>query len=169
MLIADASGHGAPAAVLMAVAHSIAHTRPEAPDRPGEFLTYLNAHLTRHYTRPTGNFMTAFYAVFDPRERDPDLRERRAQPAALLRAADGRDGGAQPCPALPARHQAGRSVPRTDRPASCRAIRSCFFTDGVIEAVNADGDVFGSERIDAALGTCPPTRGRLHPERSCAN
>ena len=55
-----------PAAVLMAVAHSIAHTRPEHPLRPGEFLTYMNAHLTRRYTRPTGSFMTAFYAVFDP-------------------------------------------------------------------------------------------------------
>ena len=68
-LIADASGHGAPAAVLMAVAHSIAHTQPEPPARPGELLTHLNAHLTRQYTRQTGNFMTAFYAVFDPANR----------------------------------------------------------------------------------------------------
>ena len=37
-----------------------------APDRPGELLTHLNAHLTRQYTRQTGNFMTAFYGVFDP-------------------------------------------------------------------------------------------------------
>ena len=35
VLIADASGHGAPAAVLMAVAHSIAHTRPEPPAAAG--------------------------------------------------------------------------------------------------------------------------------------
>ena len=66
VLIADASGHGAPAAVLMAVAHSIAHTQPMPPVRPGELLTHLNAHLTRRYTRQTGNFVTAFYAVFDP-------------------------------------------------------------------------------------------------------
>src|SRR6185295_11024982 len=57
VLVADASGHGAPAAVLMAIAHSIAHTQPEPPERPGQLLTHLNAHLTRRYTRQTGNFM----------------------------------------------------------------------------------------------------------------
>ena len=36
-----------------------------------------------------------------------------------------------------------------------------FFTDGVIEAVNAEGDVFGSDRIDAALRICPPSAERL--------
>jgi len=32
-----------------------------------------------------------------------------------------------------------------------------FFTDGVIEAVSTEGDVFGPGRIDAALATAPPT------------
>src|SRR5581483_10645471 len=32
-----------------------------------------------------------------------------------------------------------------------------FFTDGVTEAVNPDGEVFGSARIDAALAGSPPT------------
>ena len=36
-----------------------------------------------------------------------------------------------------------------------------FFTDGVIEAVNTDGDVFGSDRIDEELATCLPTAGAL--------
>ena len=34
VLVADASGHGTPAAVLMAVAHSMVHTRAELPLRP---------------------------------------------------------------------------------------------------------------------------------------
>jgi sigma-B regulation protein RsbU (phosphoserine phosphatase) len=36
-----------------------------------------------------------------------------------------------------------------------------FFTDGVIEAVNADGEVFGSDRIDAALCDDLPTAADL--------
>ena len=36
-----------------------------------------------------------------------------------------------------------------------------FFTDGVVEAVNPDGEVFGSARIDAALAGCPPTADGL--------
>jgi sigma-B regulation protein RsbU (phosphoserine phosphatase) len=35
-----------------------------------------------------------------------------------------------------------------------------LFTDGVIEAVNAEGDVFGSDRIDEELETCLPTAAR---------
>ncbi len=36
-----------------------------------------------------------------------------------------------------------------------------FFTDGVIEAVNTEGDVFGSARIDEELATCFPTANAL--------
>jgi sigma-B regulation protein RsbU (phosphoserine phosphatase) len=36
-----------------------------------------------------------------------------------------------------------------------------FFTDGVIEAVNADGDVFGTDLIDEALAETPPTADGL--------
>jgi len=35
--------------------------------------------------------------------------------------------------------------------------RAVFFTDGVIEAVNGEGDVFGSDRIDSALASGPPS------------
>ena len=44
-----------------------------------------------------------------------------------------------------------------------------FFTDGVIEAVNTDGDVFGSDRIDAALRDLPADRRAADPDASCAN
>src|SRR5437879_11759945 len=43
ILIADVSGHGTPAAVLMAVTHTIAHTYPGPPPPPGQ----LPAPLTR--------------------------------------------------------------------------------------------------------------------------
>ena len=36
-----------------------------------------------------------------------------------------------------------------------------FFTDGVIEAVNTEGDVFGSSRIDEELATCYTNAGAL--------
>ena len=39
--------------------------------------------------------------------------------------------------------------------------QAVFFTDGVIEAVNGDGDVFGSDRIDAALASCPSSAEHL--------
>ena len=159
VLIADASGHGAPAAVLMAVAHSIAHSQPEAPDRPGELLTRLNAHLTRQYTRQSGNFMTAFYGVFDPANETLTYSSAGHNPPRLVR----HEGG------LVALNRAQRlplgikaEEVYVDQTVPLRADDlALFFTDGVIEAVNADGDVFGSDRIDAALRICPPSAERL--------
>ncbi len=65
IFIADVAGHGAPAAVLMAITHAIAHTRPGSPTPPGALLADLNRHLTRSYTA-SGTFVTAFYAVYNP-------------------------------------------------------------------------------------------------------
>jgi len=159
VLIADASGHGAPAAVLMAVAHSIAHSQAEPPDRPGELLTRLNAHLTRRYTRQSGNFMTAFYGVFDSVDGTLTYASAGHNPPRLVRG----DGG------LFALNRAQR-LPLGIKPEEVYPDQTLplqpddvvlFFTDGVIEAVNAEGDVFGSDRIDAALRVCPPSAERL--------
>jgi sigma-B regulation protein RsbU (phosphoserine phosphatase) len=160
VLIADASGHGAPAAVLMAVAHSITHTRPEPPLRPGELLTHLNAHLTRRYTQLTGSFVTAFYAVFDPVNGTLAYASAGHTPPRLLRCSDKSRlllNRAQRLPLgiKPDEVYAEQSIPLLS------GDQVVFFTDGVIEAVNPDGEVFGSARIDEALAGCPPTSEQL--------
>jgi sigma-B regulation protein RsbU (phosphoserine phosphatase) len=155
VLIADASGHGAPAAVLMAVAHSIAHTPPDPPSSPGELLTRLNAHLTRQYTRQTGNFMTAFYGVFDPPNGMLTYASAGHNPPRLVRSSGG----------LVALNRAQRLPlgirPDEAYPEQTAELRpddqAVFFTDGVIEAVNPAGDVFGSDRIDAVVSAAPRT------------
>jgi sigma-B regulation protein RsbU (phosphoserine phosphatase) len=160
VLIADASGHGAPAAVLMAVAHSIAHTRVEPPQRPGEFLTYMNAHLTRRYTRPTGSFMTAFYAVFDPANGTLSYASAGHNPPRLLRAADGFKLALNRAQKLPLGIKPDETYLEQTVPL-LPGDQVVFFTDGVIEAVNTEGDVFGSSRIDEELATCYPTAAAL--------
>jgi sigma-B regulation protein RsbU (phosphoserine phosphatase) len=160
VLIADASGHGAPAAVLMAVAHSIAHTRPEPPQRPGEFLTYMNAHLTRRYTRPTGSFMTAFYAVFDPANGTLSYASAGHNPPRLLRAADGFKLALNRAQKLPLGIKPDETYLEQTVPL-LSGDQVVFFTDGMIEAVNTEGDVFGSAHIDEELATCLPTAAAL--------
>lgn len=66
ILIADVSGHGTPAAVVMAIMHSLAHSLPGPAVRPSELLRHLNDKLCRHYTVSSGAFVTAFYGVYDP-------------------------------------------------------------------------------------------------------
>jgi sigma-B regulation protein RsbU (phosphoserine phosphatase) len=128
--------------------------------RPGEFLTHLNAHLTRRYTRPTGSFVTAFYAVFDPMNGTLSYASAGHNPPRLLRAADGFKLALNRAQKLPLgiksdEHYLEQTVPLLP------GDQVVFFTDGVIEAVNTDGDVFGSARIDEELATCFPTAGAL--------
>ena len=158
VLIADASGHGAPAAVLMAMTHSITHTLPH-PVRPGELLTHLNAHLARRYTRPTGSFVTAFYAVFDPANgtltyssagHTPPRLRRHDGSFAVLNRTQRLPLGIKPDEVYPEQSfslQSGDHV--------------VLFTDGVIEAVNPEGDMFGSGRIDESLADGARSAGAL--------
>ena len=160
VLVADASGHGAPAAVLMAVAHTIAHTRAEPPLRPGELLTHLNAHLTPRYTQATGSFVTAFYAVFDPVNGTLSYASAGHTPPRLLRCPDGSRVPLNRAQRLPMGIKPDEVYPEQTVPLT-PGDQVVFFTDGVIEAVNPDGEVFGSDRIDAALAGGPPTAEML--------
>lgn len=68
IFIADVSGHGTPAAVVMAITHSLAHAFPGPVQPPGHLLSYVNKKLASGVT-PAGTFVTAFYAVYDPATR----------------------------------------------------------------------------------------------------
>jgi len=161
VLVADASGHGAPSAVLMAVAHSIVHSMPEPPLRPGELLTYLNSHLTRRYTRPSGSFVTAFYAVFDPRNGEVAYASAGHTPPRLLRSLDGSKVPLNRAQRLPLGIKADEVYPE-QRVLFFPGDHVVFFTDGVIEATDTTGDMFGTERIDEALTSAPSAADQLH-------
>lgn len=159
VLIADASGHGAPAAVLMAMTHSITHSRAEPPDRPGDLFTHLNAHLARRYTRPTGSFVTAFYAVLDPAAGTLTYASAGHTPPRLRRT-DGSLGVLNRAQKLPLGIKPGEVYP--EQTVSLRpGDQVVMFTDGVIEAVNPDGDVFGTARLDGTLAAAPPSADAL--------
>lgn len=69
IFIADVSGHGTPAAVVMAVTHCIAHTHPGPPLPPGKLLEYINQHLSARYIGVGSTFVTAFYGIYDSKQR----------------------------------------------------------------------------------------------------
>jgi sigma-B regulation protein RsbU (phosphoserine phosphatase) len=84
LFIADVSGHGTPAAVLMAITHAVAHAQPGTHAPPQMLLEYLNGRLTRAYTRG-GTFVTAFYAVLDPATRTLTYSRAGHNPPRLVR------------------------------------------------------------------------------------
>jgi sigma-B regulation protein RsbU (phosphoserine phosphatase) len=160
LLVADASGHGAPAAVLMAMTHTITHTLPDPPGRPGAFLAHLNAHLTRRYTRPTGSFVTAFYGVFDPAAGALTYASAGHTPP-LVRRADGGRAALNRAQRLPLGIKPDEVYPE-QAAAFGPGDQAVVTTDGLVEAVNPDGEVWGTARLDAALAAPADTAaGRL--------
>lgn len=152
IFIADVSGHGTPAAVLMAITHAIAHTTPGSHHPPGALLTHINHHLARSYTK-SGTFVTAFYGVLDPMTRQLTYATAGHNPPRLAR--DGKvlsvEGpGGVPLGIL------DDAVYVESRGALEPGDVLIFYTDGITEAIAmgpaaASRSMFGTRRLDAAL------------------
>ena len=153
ILIADVSGHGTPAAVVMAITHSIAHTYSGPPTPPSRMLDYLNHHLANGYTDNLDAFVTAFYGIFDPNRRTltyscaghPAPRMRRCGDGTILAL----DGSRKLPLGVSAQEKYDESTLAL-RPGD----QIAFFTDGITETSNRAGSLFGSARLDAALADC---------------
>jgi sigma-B regulation protein RsbU (phosphoserine phosphatase) len=163
LFLADVSGHGTPAAVVMAMMHTLLHSYPGPPMPPGRILTHLNNHLLA--VVPEGMFATAFYGVYNARKRS--LRYASAgHPHPRLRGGSGHVGpieaaGGLPLAVLP--DQAFREQEITLRPGDALVL----YTDGILEGMNAAGEYFGTGRLDDALALGPRRAGPLvrHLER----
>ena len=119
MLVADVSGHGTPAAVLMAITHSIAHTCGDPKHPPGNLLAFVNERLTAAYTGGNGNFVTAFYAIWDPATRELDFANA-GHPSPRVRRADGTVEPLDGDNGLPLGILGGEAFPNRRRPARVR-------------------------------------------------
>jgi sigma-B regulation protein RsbU (phosphoserine phosphatase) len=170
IFIADVSGHGTPAAVLMAITHAIAHAQPGTHTPPVELLAHLNRQLTRSYTRG-GTFVTAFYAVLDPKTGTLTYSRAGHNPPRLVR---------------------GRSVSSLDANGGLPLgiiDDECFYqstvtlekgdllllyTDGITEAsapvtvAGAQRELFGMERLDNLLLTCADSTAQETIDCVCA-
>lgn len=159
IFIADVSGHGTPAAVLMAITHAIAHAQPGTHAPPAALLHYLNARLTPAYTS-SGTFITAFYAVFDPVRRRLSYASAGHNPPRLLRgdsviSLD--ENGALPLGIFAETKYAEASIDLE------RGDLLVLYTDGISEAMpprNKEGarPLFGVGRMDEVLRRCGAAR-----------
>ncbi len=153
ILIADVSGHGTPAAVLMAVTHSLAHSYPGAPAPPGRMLEHVNRHLAVRYTADSDTFVTAFYGIYDPQSRTLTYASAGHNPPRLKRCQDGTLDSLDGATALPLGIFAEQTYPeRTYH--LVRGDRLVLYTDGITEAQNEFGEMFGLARLDKVLENC---------------
>jgi sigma-B regulation protein RsbU (phosphoserine phosphatase) len=163
LFLADVSGHGTPAAVVMAMLHTLLHAYPGVPLSPAEVLAHLSHHLLA--VAPDGMFATAFYGVYHAPLRHLCYAVAGHPPPRLRRAG-------RPVESLPPVH----GLPLGILPSSswdeadlvlCAGDALLLYTDGVLEGNNRSGALFGYERLDGAL-TLGPTRAEAlvrHIER----
>lgn len=156
IFMADVSGHGTPAAVVMAMIHTLLHSFPGPPGPPKRVFSQLNRHLLK--VAPEGMFATAFYGIYDPVYRrfryanagHPSPRLRRD---GLITEVNGAGG-------LPLGVLADDSWIENEQclnPGDALLL----YTDGVTEGTNPAGEAFGVERLDQALRLAPLRAGAL--------
>lgn len=145
IMMADVSGHGPPAAVIMAMLRTMLHTQCTQCMAPGEVLRVLNRALIEQPNLDIGLFVTAFYAIYDPGDRsmlyacaghNPPLVVDRAQNVRELDEAQ----------ALPLAVDADTDY-REARTALSPGDTLILYTDGITEARNRTGELYGTDRL----------------------
>ena len=162
LMVADASGHGMAAGLVMAIANATLRTALDLDPSPRAGDGAAQPHPLPH--RHERTFMSAFYGLLTPETGEMEY-VCAGHPFPLLRRAGGQteelgNGG---YPARPARSPA-------DAAASTVTIEPgdqlLLYTDGLPEALDAQGKTaFGYERIQAALqlGGTAAAGARHHP------
>ena len=152
-LIADVSGHGTPAAVMMAILHSLAHGHPGNPEPPSALLEHVNRRLAARYTAENEVFVTAFYGIYDPVRREFSYSCAGHNPPQLKRCSLGHvesleDVGGPPLGVFD----------DTEYPQATLTLRPgdilVLYTDGITEAMDAQNKQFGLERLNEVLARC---------------
>lgn len=148
-LIADASGHGPSAAVVVSMLHTVLRNMAELPS-PDRLLEELNRRL---FARRIGNsFVTALAGVYDADAGTLEFAGA-GHPPPLVHGSGGvreleLDGG----PPLGILDVIGSSV-TTRKFASGE--RVLLYTDGISEAMSATNELFGVSRVVRAVEAAP--------------
>lgn len=159
LFIADVSGHGTPAAVMMAVTHALAHGHPGPPTPPSAMLRHLNDKLSNRYTVDNGQFVTAFYCIYNPQTRRLSYASAGHNPPRIARGGD----------VISLDDAVGWPLgvsPDAEYPENAITLSDCdlllLYTDGIVEAADGHGGMYGVERLDQLmLSACHTPAGAI--------
>jgi serine phosphatase RsbU (regulator of sigma subunit) len=142
MVVGDATGHGMPAALVMATARSMLRAVSQTSNSPGEVLKRVNDPLFMDI--PPNMFVTCLYAILDPKSgrllyanagHDLPYLRRRSGEAEELRARG------MPLGLMPGMDYEEKE---TILEAGEAAL---FYSDGLVEAHDPEGEMFGFPRL----------------------
>jgi sigma-B regulation protein RsbU (phosphoserine phosphatase) len=146
-MMADAAGHSAQAAVMMAMTCALLRAFPDTPVNPAEVLKHLNENLCR---LAQGTFMTALYAVYDAGRRTVTFSSAGHMPPMLFRPANA-ETIELPCKRIfPLAVEAYEDVP-VNRAELQPGDRIMLYTDGISERFNPLGEPYGTQRLARQL------------------
>jgi phosphoserine phosphatase RsbU/P len=148
VFVADVSGHGAPAAIVMAMIRAVIHTYPGMPDDPPSVLRYINRHF--EYLWETPMYATATYAVFDLSQKTLRISSA-GHPPPLVARPGGEVTSSDVETSLCLLWNELDTIPCAEYPLT-PGDRWLFFTDGITDRQAPDGTMFDLERLSAALG-----------------
>ena len=146
IVVADASGHGMAAGLLMAIANATLHIALEIDPSPVAVSTLLHRAIWRIGDRRS--FLTLFYALLEPATGEVEY-VCAGHPFPLLRRTDGTIEE-------PALGSFPLGMRETVKPASGRLQLApgdllVLFSDGLFEGVDRGGQAFGFDRLRGAL------------------
>ncbi len=153
IFIGDVSGHGTPAAVMMAVTHCMAHTHPGPASPPGAVLSYINDQIATKYSSRIETFVTAFYGVYDPSSRKLTFASAGHNPPRLKRCQAGQVIPLDKVGGLPLGVLEGATFAESSMYLQF-GDQLILYTDGISETHNPAGEQFGESRIDEVLAHC---------------
>jgi sigma-B regulation protein RsbU (phosphoserine phosphatase) len=141
IVLADVSGKGTAAALLMSATRGMMRSLAEACSTPSEVLTRLNSLLVEDF--PAGRFVTLVYAVLDPATRSVTFANAGHLPPLLVDNGDVRFLDTER--GLPLGLSCGDYSESTVTlsPGS----RLVFYSDGISEAANLAEEEYGVERL----------------------
>jgi sigma-B regulation protein RsbU (phosphoserine phosphatase) len=148
--VADASGKGLPAALIIANVQSSLRTAALfAPDDVGAVVTAANRQL--HASSPADRYATLFYGVFDEDTRTLQYVNAGHNPPMVIHGGNSitwLEAGAPPVGVFADTVYGSRTVQlnATDLIVA--------YTDGIVEAANTAGEAWGVRGLLAAVATC---------------
>lgn len=145
IVVGDVSGHGVESALLMTTARAFLRMRASQPGTISEIITEMNKHLVNDVLE-AGKFMTLFYLAIDPEQRNLSW-VRAGHDPALVYSPDScefeelKGSGI----ALGVTDDFKYMVHRKEGLLNGQII--AIGTDGIWEAVNTEGQMFGKNRL----------------------
>ncbi|HEY6928599.1 MAG TPA: GAF domain-containing SpoIIE family protein phosphatase, partial [Thermoanaerobaculia bacterium] len=145
-LVADVSGKGVPAALLVSTVHAAVHLQIEEAQSVADLVTRIDRHLRRYAA--TRKFLTLFFGMFEAESGTLRYVSAGHNPALLVRASgsiERVESTGVPVGMLPNAKWREETI-RLDS-----GDMLALYTDGVTEAANEAEEEFGLDRLTAAL------------------